>query len=146
MVPTDLEREHWDFSTSLVVWMFELPHSPGESSQALLRRQSLAALVAVAPFANLNRIEWVTASSGDDAAELRPDGAVDVAATTAIFDGLPDVVELFALLDLRCISSEGSSSRFLKEASCVSSSSTLTVVNRSGWCSSSQFMPISTPP
>jgi hypothetical protein len=143
--PTDLEPDNWDYSTSLVVWTFELPRSPGESSQALLRRQSIAALVAIAPFANINRIEWITASSGDDAAELRPDGAVDVTATAAIFDGLPDVVELSSLLDLRCIPVKGSSSRFLRAASCVSCSSTLTAGKRS-WCSSSEYMPISIRP
>lgn len=105
--PQNLEREHWSLASALAVWAFVLPHSDEESLQAALARHTVMALSALRPFASVERIEWVTASHGDDAAELRPEGEIDMRAVDATFAQLQDVSEVSAWLDLRCVSSRG---------------------------------------
>lgn len=67
----------------------------------------MSVIALLKPFARIERIEWITESSGDDAAQLRPEREVDGASVEAIFDALPDVVEVTMWLDLRCVSSTG---------------------------------------
>jgi hypothetical protein len=105
--PQNLEREHWSLANALAVWAFVLPRNDGEFLQAALRRHTVTALPALRSFASVERIEWVTASHGDDAAEIRPEGELDMRAVDSAFSQLPDVIEVSAWLDLRCVSSRG---------------------------------------
>lgn len=105
--PTDLEHDHWRLSTSLAVWVFELPRAATETVQAALRRYACEALEHVGSLAAIRRVEWITRSAGDDAAVLQPDAEIDLGEVQAVFDRLSDVLELSAALDLRCTSTEG---------------------------------------
>lgn len=106
-LPQDLEREHWDLGSAIAVWAFVLPRSESENLQAALRRHTLSVLALLRPFARVERIEWITESTGDDAAELRPDGDADAEPVEAIFGTLSDVIQVTMSLDLKCVSSSG---------------------------------------
>jgi hypothetical protein len=105
--PENLEREHWNLASSLAVWAFVLPRADGESFQSALKRHTATALAALRPFARVERVEWVTASHGEDAAVLCPQGELDMREVDSVFERLTDVIEVSAWLDLRCVSSRG---------------------------------------
>jgi len=105
--PHDLEHEHWRLRQSLAVWQFRLARSATETSQAAVERYLVSAVAGLPGFAEVESVEWVTYSAGDDAAVVRPEGSVDVTQLREPFRILDDVIEVSALLTPVCVSTDG---------------------------------------
>jgi hypothetical protein len=103
----DLEHDHWDLGSAIAVWTFVVSRAESENLQVALKRHTTTVLALLKPFARIERIEWITDSAGDDAAEVRTDGEVEVERVEATFETLIDVIEVTMWLDLTCVSSTG---------------------------------------
>jgi len=72
-----------------------------------MERYLVRAIAALSGFAEVEEIEWVTYSAGDDAAVLRPEHSVDVMQLREPFRTLDDVIEVSVLLWPVCVSTDG---------------------------------------